>query len=96
MNRARTALFLVFTLALLLAAPLRAAEPPLLLLAPPVGKTELPAYLLYSCPDRALTLAEATALDYKPLPSARVAFGYRHRECWFRFRLANPAARPRS
>ncbi|MFN3587331.1 MAG: 7TM-DISM domain-containing protein, partial [Moraxellaceae bacterium] len=83
-------------LLVLLCAPLlRAAEPPLFLLPATVDSSELAPYLVYHCPDRALSLADARQLDYQPAPADRIAFGYRHRDCWFRLRLANGSTAPR-
>ena len=40
------------------------------------------------------TLDQAVALDYQPLPSGKIHFGYFDKACWFRTRLKNSSAQP--
>ncbi|MDP2226255.1 MAG: 7TM diverse intracellular signaling domain-containing protein [Moraxellaceae bacterium] len=94
MTRWMTVSHLLWLPCLLLGAMLsghaRGTEPTMLLLTAPVKAITLTPYLLHACPDSPTSFTSAKALAYTPVLSERVAFGYRHKECWFRFRLANP------
>lgn len=89
MTGARPLFFLLLLFAVLSGSLARADTLPPLLLTDTTGKTELAPWLHYNCPDRPLSLAEARQLDFQRIPGQRVAFGYRHRHCWFHFRLHN-------
>ncbi len=78
---------------LALLAPAWALEPTTLRLQSSFAKTALEPHLLYACPPHEVTeLAAARLLDYRPLPTTHISFGFRKAPCWFRFRLANAGA----
>ncbi|MDX1695828.1 MAG: 7TM diverse intracellular signaling domain-containing protein [Ketobacteraceae bacterium] len=61
---------------------------------PETDDMEIGPHLEYACfpPGEFTNLAHAKALDFQPLPSKQIHFGYFDKSCWFRTQLINPTS----
>ena len=94
--RTSSAVFAVMRVMVLLIA----AGPALALqvIEPAFERIRLEPVTSYYCdPDAAMTIQQAAAQTYEPLPNGRISFGYHQAQrCWFRFQLLNTSTEQRN
>lgn len=56
------------------------------------GTIALEPHLQYACSDTDMDLEGARLLNYQPVTTSRISFGYKREPCWFRFRMSNTGA----